>query len=961
MNQYPLPFSVKIGVRNSAVLPLPFVRKLGQPPVGLPEQVALNVIAVGIASIPFPSGTNVSNFDRIIQARTIWNEYPVGNHEIINGSAGLFAKSVPFETRFGEPLVSLFVRTVQAGGWLDSWVAITQARDIEPHKIFNRNQFLSVKGRRHSAFNKHDAGISFNGSFDAESTNDALATITHEVRGIVTKGWLSDGYGSPMQYRYYEQGERVSHKVREVSVSDKGIPAPIFYDSHIVSPPRIIYPEGYEATLWLERIIPSIQRVYPEPLVTLYGLPTIELKKRHLEAASIAYDWMLFVGQHKVYNKTQYILIEVDEDSDLAVPKQEGWTAIQNRNREIHAYSIDSLKHGYALVKAGAERIEPVGIFSEAIGKQMISDRVRHINLEGIDIPYMNEWHVVYNGAMVIGNKGYNSAIFGEHLVENTRRYFPYIGAINSLVVGSHTVSFGTRYLVCNDFYSIKPPTIPLPTVHNYMQYVDAVGRDVSGIGQHYLDIRFNIIRTRWDKYGDNIGNAHLKNVTPEILVRGSLYEEFGKAFVRLQFRHFDISPMSDMQEFGRGVVTFKVRTIQFAGAYQYSRFGWHKLELGRSPPFSLQRVYVESVRGTSEVGFHTLNSRVIYHYQSIPFSRIGDHTVTANSIQIQSGINDSGLGEPVFSGYALVIKQTNADIGEDGEPALFGKPRLSPHTIWVTTDTPEQAVINHDRKAFSYDNLLVNWSWNDRHSAENKNRPPIVQKWYAGETLWDFGFHTVTLKTQFIKPNSLYQRRFGLPVILFTTQDIEQIKSNDFASIPTTHRVKFPDEVNMNIGSTGYDASLFGLHDVQNQHREIYPASFDSERMGSSVYNDKPFMWQGLRVGELVKSNIGAGDQSFVDDNTWVSHRIREVQVIGIEHQEISYELSSFRQRMRVTRMKPDIYIPPTTPAPRPPDSVIGEAVGIYPPDMPPPDIRNKVHYIRPTGNSEQYRKGAF
>ena len=70
-------------------------------------------------------------------------------------------------------------------------------------------------------------------------------------------------------------------------------------------------------------------------------------------------------------------------------------------------------------------------------------------------------------------------------------------------------------------------------------------------------------------------------------------------------------------------------------------------------------------------------------------------------------------------------------------------------------------------------------------------------------------------------------------------------------------------------------------------------------------------------------------------------------ITVQGFESFVMEYDYTQFNKRMRVVRQE--------LPRPQQPIMMVGSntsAVGV-------PDVRAKVHYIRPDGNSDQYRKG--
>ena len=100
--------------------------------------------------------------------------------------------------------------------------------------------------------------------------------------------------------------------------------------------------------------------------------------------------------------------------------------------------------------------------------------------------------------------------------------------------------------------------------------------------------------------------------------------------------------------------------------------------------------------------------------------------------------------------------------------------------------------------------------------------------------------------------------------------------------------------------------------------------------------------------MGELVKGNYG-GFENEAFGQTWVSNKIRELSVNGFESFVCEYDYTAFDKRMRVIRKdlpKPSLSIQP---------------VGVDALVVTVPNIKPAVHYIRPDGNADQYRKGAF
>jgi hypothetical protein len=81
----------------------------------------------------------------------------------------------------------------------------------------------------------------------------------------------------------------------------------------------------------------------------------------------------------------------------------------------------------------------------------------------------------------------------------------------------------------------------------------------------------------------------------------------------------------------------------------------------------------------------------------------------------------------------------------------------------------------------------------------------------------------------------------------------------------------------------------------------------------------------------------------------SFISHRVRQVHPAGFDAFISTYTVSNFKSRMKVSLA--NIIVPDL-------NQVVG-VVGILPEQYSTPDIKLAVHYIRPDGNTDQYRKG--
>lgn len=93
----------------------------------------------------------------------------------------------------------------------------------------------------------------------------------------------------------------------------------------------------------------------------------------------------------------------------------------------------------------------------------------------------------------------------------------------------------------------------------------------------------------------------------------------------------------------------------------------------------------------------------------------------------------------------------------------------------------------------------------------------------------------------------------------------------------------------------------------------------------------------------------IPAGYDASVFGKTVIGLRVRDVSAQGFDSFNGDMDISAFGGRLKVTLVKKPEIIEPKDIQPL---SFNQAVYGV-------PDIRLKTHYIRPDGNSDQYRKG--
>ena len=207
-----------------------------------------------------------------------------------------------------------------------------------------------------------------------------------------------------------------------------------------------------------------------------------------------------------------------------------------------------------------------------------------------------------------------------------------------------------------------------------------------------------------------------------------------------------------------------------------------------------------------------------------------------------------------------------------------------------------------------------------------------------------------VELQTRYIKPSTIRGFAMGFPEIPFTLKIIN-IKDNGLlseqhGSTTIKHAAYLGAQT---IAVQGFSKPNFGAQRIELFNRQLLAAGRDSLQMGVSKPKDTPYMWQGLRVGEFVPMSIGAGDTSLFGE-TIIGLRVREIALEGFVAFRSEYELSAFDERMRVTRgfvddgLQQDIV-----------------TVGAYAGVIGLANVRLGQHFIRPDGNSDQFRKSGY
>lgn len=868
-------------------------------------------------------------FHRWVRPAGIAGSLAFGTASIINWNKNVGPTGTRMDVH-GQPKIENKDRYLTAGG-------IPPRLAVGTHTIFNHDRYYQIAG------------------FDAQTFGVAFlqgGVVTVEV--------------SPIAAPAAPPAPWVSRSPR--TLSPLGV-FRAFPTNHMVGGTRWLEPFGFEATRWLTRIIPEAQTLLPQGFAGEYGQATVWNYRTIAWPPGFrtrAEDQRF--GTAHAWNLRQYLRVAYDPNDGMSPPPQGGWTAITNRNRVIthHSTAPSQSLVPRPLVELGARALLPAGIEPPgwAVGYRagMVAYRVRHLPLEGVEAPYFSGWSKIHNAAPVLAPQGTAHARYGTPAVANTRRFFPYITAGAQQVFGYPMVAPRVRTIAVDARYAIAPPLVHLPEAKLHTRYVDGVGYEAWGVGHPSLSIHRKIITPRW-QLQHFFGYPSLRNLTPEVGQRGRNSEEFGTPFVRLQWRAiFTLETYT--QRFGGTRIADRTQRVGVTGLAATTVSDKLIVTKTGAPPYTQQNIVLamyDSLTGhdlpegfgiPQDERFWTLQvppprviQNIIYVRQDAASTRFGDARAVSNGIRVEPGYQELTVGTPWVSAKIRGLQVGPFPAGFVFEPS---RARVSPHTIYAVFEAPDQAKHNHpvgtDQMHYVNSDRGYRTPGEVFGSATVRNRHRRITVSPSGAHT-GYGTAALTLRRRYVRPDGIRAYRFGWHEIP-GPKTLVQFDSHSFAAwgVPTVRRPPYTGP--QTVSPPGF-GNPFGANRIELWVRTVGAAGFDALRGGTRLANDQPYMWQGLRVGPLVPTNIGAGSMS-AHGTAWVSLRVREVAAAGFDAFASEYDPEAFSRRMRVHRYQP-----------APPIQRL-QAVGIGAPPPGAPDARLGARYIRPDGNADQYRKAA-
>lgn len=936
---------------------------IGTPGIRLTTQ---NIDGVSLGSTFITGYANVRLSYFIIRPTAI-NFALFGRPSIINTSKTIKPTSLVY-TQFGTPILQQGTNYIVAGG-LNS--AALGAHQVQNYKRFirpNGSNFLGFGTARLQSLRNYlkPGGFATMAVSRPRISHKEQQATTRQENPSTLWGKTLVAFG----VRYIEQHSPIEMTRFGASwgsfsprfIEPRGI-FTLFPSNHNVAGSRTVKMEGMDFLRFGTRIIPESQVIYPQGITTLFGDLEIYNYVQHIKPKGF-----LTVGEHidlrfghpTTYNLTQYLKPFHDETSLANGPRFPDIRQHQifNRNRFIQTHGALSQRFGYQEVNNNARLVGPTGIASPIeveLTKTMVAYRIRHFRMEGIEPPYLSNRHIAHLNAALIHQKGEVLTLFGNAKIENTRRSFRFISLGEQSLMGRPAIGHKIRSVFILSDYSIAAPVIPMPEVKLGIRYIEAHGIDSVRYGNQHFEERFTKIAPKWIDQAA-VGEPVIKNVTPQLRQRGLEMTEFGLPYIGLYTRYLKPDGINS-QAFGAhkiGDRKQRIDMLNYAIAPpQISKLHEIKnLDPGNYLPRRIELKGIETINFELHPDrLHKISQNVLRPESETPMTLFGTARITANSIRVEPGYWEILMGTPRVENKnrTILVKSDDCDF------LTIGKPAMSPHTIWAVMDAPKQAIDNHAKPTprLHYVNGLAE-NGTSKQPGFDIGIPSIVHKNRRVQMRgMDFSVlkedHTVDNVLYRIEPKGWNNLRIG--VIAPIGDQTVSFRAQKDMTLFGAAKIEIIDPYEGTLRLSGLKLSVFGKPTIDYFHRFVKPVGLLSQAMGTKRDNDRPYLWQGLRIGAFVPTNIGGGVMTEFG-TTWISARVREIKPGGQDFAVVNeYDPQHFNMRMFVWNRK--------QPEPSPTQRING--IGFNAQLMGTPDIKPAVHYIRPDGNSDNFRKGGL
>ena len=582
----------------------------------------------------------------------------------------------------------------------------------------------------------------------------------------------------------------------------------------------------------------------------------------------------------------------------------------------------------------------PGGFASSRVGQPLAAYRNRVVAPASWDSSFSAQWHVVLNSARTLRPTGAPPAQqWGLPDLRNLNRTIAAATVPQTSAPAAALVAYRVRTL--GHWFPSTGSFSPLPTARLNPYPIAPVGWISAGHAAPDVLERFNIVfASSIVPRNGRVGEPAVLNRNRTLAPIWPLDTSFGRPTV--WFRVRSVAPLWTV---GSVVPrpSYIGTTLQVAPMSPASSghvVGAHTVGYTSVTPFITRTLFVESVpaqpappgAGTARFGDAELRTPDIGPV-GWASAQLGDASVRINTIAPETAqAGEARFGIARFIGAQRVLLSPAQAI----DSLRMDAQRVTPHTIWATEDVTPQAIANHGGVTFELVDAGDKWSPANGgfrrvvHTISNSRRTVEASSEFLGPgdngLLERFGTARAELFHRRIFLTGWRSSRLGLNIDIPTTPRVVR-PLGAASSAVGLHTLARPLELGGLLRPTGEQSSEFGLTEVQNQHRQIFPDAIAPQTPGDPE-----------RVGPpILRSPVGWLSEEF--GVAMVAYRIRTAQFEGWDSLEMDYRLSQRTNRFRVR----NAVVPVTNLFPA--QAVVAQSVdGLVVSD---PTVYNRSHYI--------------
>lgn len=741
------------------------------------------------------------------------------------------------------------------------------------------------------------------------------------MRHVQPVGFLTERWGSasiPMPYAKASGWPSLQMgAVRLPFIKPAGFVATQF--GHVVVLPRRI--QGFAATqwgtLWASNARRYLQQYHPigfDPTQFgvsdvdyglfaappgLYSLQSdfqrIAFRVRPLSVQSRSES--LEFGVALVFSSRQYVL-HGGYMWELEGTKWGGYSHVFNANRAVTPPGLNSLRIvPYHLIENTARALltHPVAQLTFGIDT-FIAHRVRHLSYDGIDsFRLSNFGNRIHNAARVLAAHGRSGALLGtpENVESNRRTVWHHSGPTEA--IGEAFIADAVRSVAAYPNPSARH-RVGAPRISLFEHFVAPDGVGAPALGFPVLLGPFRrTITPRWIPRAFH-GEARVWNKTPQLYPPGHPYTEFSEHAWISHWERALLPAGVGPLVITKPVIEYRTKTVRIFGVQTFSMSPWGtRVRKVMDDPPGLRTMAATGIepRSDGRFGRPRLNYNLVYP-AGLHSLKFGEVDTTAQAARNRTYWPYTEWGAATVThwwqpAYPTMFPAENLD------NTSYGKPRLSPYTIWARLDTPQQAQQNNPGQAFHrIDERWQSgyadsrWPWFGRTDVANRHRSiypyhnmDTSRRDLNGRT--KFGELSVINKTVVASPEGKLSMLFGYPKFIPHTKKLWGIGFR-----PTAFGNATVGQEREACAAEGLRSLEVGTHRIEKWIREVYLSGYSAAQWG----NNNPMVHYPRRF------SIGNYDAT-VFGTTWASHRIRYVEPAGETMTQADWV--SFRDRMIV------------------------------------------------------------